>query len=483
MWNRRGAWCRDDTGASSLDYIGALVIVGVLLALVVGSVAPLRRPVAAGLHDAVCAVLQLVGADCGPEPVADGPRDEDFKPAQCKIREDTEKGGSEVKLGWFKVGQEFGFVRQEFSDGTVRLTLVDSASIGAVGGGKDKLFDIGKLGDDAKGATSVEVSGGLKFGYGSTWQFDDAAQAEEFREEIETYAMQQQQLKNNPGIAIWYSLANKWADPPDPAITFAKGSVEAGAQVSLGLKVPTGPAGADGKVPTADPNLGGSLTVKGDYEVLIEKNARTGTTSWSYQLSPQIKGNVQAGILEAEGFAKTSGAFRVTRDAQGQLVSLSFVSTREVGGQTSKGVKLPAAIGGVKGNGSDADGGSTATVTATSLALSTPEERRIAEDWLSGRMEQFSSPLNLTVHTMIPDEPAASGDEFSQLMYERATVSETSYQNVTDVQKFGAEVNLGFKLGFSISLEDSSSVSDESSYLGAPGVDGSRPMLDFAECY
>jgi hypothetical protein len=119
--------------------------------------------------------------------VADGPRDEDFKPAQCKIREDTEKGGSEVKLGWFKIGQEFGFVRQEFSDGTVRLTLVDSASIGAVGGGKDKLFDIGKLGDDAKGATSVEVSGGLKFGYGSTWQFDNAAQAEEFREEIETW--------------------------------------------------------------------------------------------------------------------------------------------------------------------------------------------------------------------------------------------------------------------------------------------------------
>ena len=68
-------------------------------------------------------------------------------------------------------------------------------------------------------------------------------------------------------------------------------------------------------------------------------------------------------------------------------------------------------------------------------------------------------------------------------MYEQAKVSQTVYDNVTDVQEFGAEVNLGFKLGFSVTLEDSHSVASASSYLGAPAAGGTRPMIDFAECH
>jgi hypothetical protein len=473
---------RGDAGAATLDYIGAILVAAIVCGLISVTVAP--APVSAAFRQAVCAILQLVGPGCTPT-VNAGPKDEDFKPAQCKIREDSEKGGSEVKLGWFKIGEEFGFIRQEFSDGKVRLTLVDSSSIGAVGSGKDKLFDIGKLGDNAKGATSVEVAAGLKFGYGSTWQFDDAKQAEHFRGEIEKYAMQQQQMKGEgaPGIAIWNSLTNNWADPPDPTVTFAKASVEASAKASLGLKIPTGPADAKGDIPTADPALGASLTIKGEYEVLIERNAASGTTSWNYQLTPQIKGSANAVVVGAEGSAKSSGSFRVTRNDRGELVSLSFVSTREAGGQINKGAKTPVKVGGVGANGKDADGASNATVTVTTLPLTTDDERRTAQDWLAGNNEQVGSPFKLVLNSLIPDQPPADGDDFARLLYEKATVSQTDYHNVSDVQEFGAEVNLGFKLGFSFTLDNSNSTSTDSAYLGAPGADGTRPMIDFAECY
>jgi hypothetical protein len=475
-----------DVGAASLDYIGAILIAAVICGLVAAGIAPVQ--VSQAFRHAVCTILQVVSADCDPEPV--GTADADFKPQSCKIREDAEKGGTEVKLGWFKIGEDFGFIRQEFSDGTVRLTLVDSASIGAVGSGKEKLFDIGKLGDKAKGGASVEVAAGLKFGYGDTWQFTDAAQERKFRGEIEKYALQQQQLQHasSPGgaagIALWNSLTNNWADPPDPTITFAKGSLEASAKGSLGLKIPTGPADAKGKIPTADPNLGGSLTLKGEYEVMIEKNATAGTTSWSYQLTPQIKAAGSAVVVGGEIYRKRSGSFKVTRNDKGELVSLSFVSTRDGGDQVSLGLKSPVAAGSAKakGNGKIGEGESRATVTSTTLTVTNDEERRIAEEWMSGHFEQFSSPLDLTFNTLIPTRPAPPGDEFNQLLYEKAVVSQINYDNVSDVQEFGAEVNLGFKLGFSFTLENSSSTVGDATYLGAPGADGDRPMVDFAEC-
>lgn len=484
MGNRRLVGRGRDTGAATLDYVAVIVLISMVCAVVAVTIKPAEVSTAA--RAAVCRFLQVAGIDCA-DPVATGPTDEEYKPSACKIREQSELGGAEVKIAWFKMGEEYGFIRQEFSDGTVRLTLVDSASIGAVGSGKEKLFDIGKLGDAAKGGASVEVEGGLKFGYGSTWQFKDASQEKEFRGEIEKYAVQQLQYRQQGGgwVQVIDGITGNIADPPDPNITFSKASLGASLAASLGVKVPTGaPKDADGKLPTVDPSLGGSFTVQGDYEVLMEKNATAGTTSWSYQLTPQVKGSVNAGVYGAEGWAKSSGGFRVTRNDKNELVSLSFVSTREIGGNVSTGGKLPGAVGPVTGaNGKDADGGSKATVTVTTLPLATAEDRRIAQDWLAGTTEQLSSPFNLTVDTMIPSEPDAGGDDFKQLLYQKALVSQTDYANVSDVQKFGAEVNFGFKLGFSFSLDNSSSTSTGSSYLGAPVAGGSRPMRDFSECY
>lgn len=429
--------------------------------------------------------LLLGGEDCGGD-VPPSLTDEDFKPVQCKLREDSEKAGSEVKIAWFKIGQEFGFIRQEFSDGSVRLTLVDGASIGAVGGSKDKLFDIGKLGDSGKGAASVEVAAGLKFAYGSTWQFKDADESEKFRGEIEKYAMQQQQLRHSGGggvgIAIYNSLTDNWADPPDPAITFGSIGFEASLKGALGLKIPTGPAGTGGKVPTADPNVGAALTIKGDYQVLTERNARTGTTSWVYQLSGEGTLSGNAVVAGGELGGRTTGAVRVTRNEKGELVSLGFISTREGSATTTVGGKSPVDVKGVKGNGKDSDKNSRATVTVTTLPLDSAADRAIAQRWLSGADEQFGSPLRMAAQTLVPDRPAEPGDEFGRLLHERATVARTTYDNVTDLQEFGAELNLGWKFGFKVSMQDTESVAAESTYLGAPGSGGIRPMLPFEEC-
>ena len=261
-------------------------------------------------------------------------------------------------------------------------------------------------------------------------------------------------------------------------------SVEASLKGALNAKAVTGPPSAPGKDPqTADPNLGISLTVAGDYEVVVEHNRKAGTISYSYQLSATGTAAGNAVVVGGEAAGKTTGAFKVTRNDKGEIVQLSFVSTREGSLQGSVNGKLPEAVGNVSGaNGKDGTTHAQATVTTTTLDLTDPADRVIAQNWLSGSTEQIGSPFNLTHSTMVPDRAPADGDPFQQLMYEKAKVSQVSYDDVTDVQKFGLEINAGFKMGFELSLENKTSTVDDSTYLGAPGDDGTRPMVDFTAC-
>jgi hypothetical protein len=458
--------------------------------MVVGGVAVAANGahVSSMASSAVCTILDLAGGNCGATtPGAAPPKNEDFKPAACKVREDSEKAGSKVTIAWFSIGKEYGFIEQKFSDGSVRLTMVDTASLGATGSGKEKLFDIGKLGDNGKAGAKVEVAAGLKFGYGDTWSFPNEGEMNKFRDEIEKYQMQQIQMENAGegafGIALWNSITDNWADPPDPTITFAKTSVEASLKGALGLKIPTGPAAKPGdNPPTADPNLGGSLTLKGEYEVLLEHNEKAGTTSWTYQLTGTgtLAGN--AGLVGGELGGKTAGAFKVTRNDKGELVSLSFISTREGSAQGNKNGKSPVAIKGSKASGKDGTTYGQAEVTTTTLDLTNAEDRAVAQAWLSGNNEQFGSPFDLTYSTLVPDKPPAAGDTFGQLMYEKAKVAQVHYDNITDIEQFGLEVNLGWKFGFDVSLENSTSQASGAEYLGAPADGGVRPMVDYTEC-
>ena len=220
--------------------------------------------------------------------------------------------------------------------------------------------------------------------------------------------------------------------------------------------------------------------------MLREKDTKAGTTSWTYQLSAE--GAVEGSAIAVNGglSGKTGGALKVTRDKDNQLVSLSFISTREGSAEGSVGVKGGAEKGEKSGEGTGMAGLGVgkATVTETTLELDNPADRATAQTWLSGSTEQVSSPFSLSVNSLIPSSVEdAGGGDFGKLLYEKARVSQSAYRNITNQREFGASLNLGFELGASYTQENGTSTAVGSTYLGAPDVNGRRPMVDFKQCY
>ncbi|HEX8497923.1 MAG TPA: hypothetical protein VF661_12075 [Actinomycetales bacterium] len=477
-WSSR---VRDDDGAASVEQTGtvalaALVVVGVILA--VSGVGP-----GSVGSEAVCRVRAAVGLGaCAPgqgAPLTDA----DYEPTNCKVREESESGGYEVSYGFFSVGEEYGFIEQTFSDGTVRHTLVDKASLGAKFEGAK--FDVGKIAADGTGNKGqIEVAAGLKFAYGTTWQFKDADEAESFRGEIEKYQIQMMQMRGRggAGIAIWNSLTDNWADPPDPAITYASAGFEASAKGALGLNLGTGGTSASGTPSTADPNIGADLTIKGDYQVIIENNSRDDTRSYTYQISGSAKGTATA-VTETVGYGgTTTGAMKVTRNDEGELVSITYITTREHGATEGSSGKSPVEVGSTTGKAKEGTETTTADVTTTTVKFDTPEKRVLGDQYLSGANEQFGSPLSMTYQSVVPSTAPADGNAWEQFMYENATVAQTTYENIKNVEEFGAKISLGLKFGATVKLESSDSQVQDASYLGAPRGDGTRPLVPFTAC-
>ncbi|MBT0772642.1 hypothetical protein KIH74_27105 [Kineosporia sp. J2-2] len=478
----RNRHARSDAGAATLEQVGLVSAVAVVIGAVALAMAPQR--IASEATRAVCLAFTLGQADCGSGATDDVVTDESFKPTECRVREQTEKVGTVIDIGFVSMGKEYGFARQEMADGKVQLTAVGTDSVGVTGGPDGKTFDIGRIGSEV-GELEGEGSGTFKIGYGDTWEFDSAAEADQFQDDINEYASMKSWESGPDGLG--YIIMNKitgYPEVPQPTTRITKMSGDAGIQAGLQVKLQDVPttsgADADAEEPEGlDPNVGGTLEIKGEYEVTQETKTN-GDNSWTYQLSGELKGEASVVAVGGEASGKSTGAFKVTRDKDGNLTELSFVSTREGTLQANTGAKAATADG--EATGKDGSAFTTATVTTTTLKLDDAADRKIAQDWLSGNNEQFGSPFELTYDTMVPSKEAAADDLFGQLMYGKGTVSQVQYEGVKNVEEFGAEINLGWKFGAKISSENGSNQTVNATYLGAPTTDGTRPMLQYSEC-
>jgi hypothetical protein len=468
-----------DEGAATLEQVAATAAAAVLVVMV------LLAAGSAGLGtEFVRRVCQVVtGGDCGAPQAVPQPQDEEFIPPPCMLAEDGESAGYTVKIAFVEIGEEYGFIRQEFADGTVRLTAVDSATIGLVKSGDTKFIDLGKLGDDAEGGVSVEVGGGLTFGYGDTWAFDSAAQEQAMRAQLDDYLIQQQQLRRDShgGYALWLWISNGYVDPPkDPGVSFSKISLDGSFSAAFGLQAPTGgtdPAGNDRYI---DPNIGVALTLDAGYEVVVEHDREAGTQSYTYSLSGSAAAEANMVVGSGEISGTTTGSFQITRNSRGEIVEISMVSTRE--GGISGGLEVKNPVSGTKVDGG-ADGGrgsTSATVTTTTLTIDDAADRAIVEGWLTSNNEQFGTPLRLTATSLVPDRDVP-GDPFQNLLYRKATVSQVGYDNVADVRNFGLDIKAGWEFGFAVNLSNTSSTARDPMYLGAPR-NGTRSLLVDTTC-
>jgi hypothetical protein len=144
---------RCDRGQASLEYLG-------LVALIVVVLGALAVPAAAGRDLAGGVVRQVHRALCV---VRGGECENDRRP--CVVASEERSGGWHVNVGIFRVGRERMIIRERHSDGTFATTEVRDWRSGLeVGVGADAAFSIGSrriaAGATARAAGLVRLGGG-----------------------------------------------------------------------------------------------------------------------------------------------------------------------------------------------------------------------------------------------------------------------------------------------------------------------------------
>lgn len=462
-----------ERGAGTVENLGVVMVAAILVLALVAGFASFRYAdqIAAAFCRVVAAIEGGSGASCGTAPLPAGePTDEDFQPPMCLLNETSESYSSEIKIAFVTVGENSGFIVQQYGeDGPVKLTVTDGGSLGAEGGIGAK-FNIGNLGSETKAGADVDFGGGLTFGYGDTWEFESQAEYEEMREQLDTYLIQQEQLKHEGG-ALAIKASGGFVDAPqDPAVSFTTMGLEAGVDAGIGLAEPTGRTDDQGEAEYLDPNVGAFLSLDGSGEVITETNYETGEVSYTYQLTGGGELGAQMVAGEGSGELEGTGAFKVTRDSAGEVTGIEF---KTVGAGSWGGRLGNDTFDQASGGAGTADGSSTMTTTRLEVD---DDNRDVVDSWLADRGDALRVPLS----AVVPDQP--SDDPFEQLLYEQATMSQVEYENIRDGFAFGGAVKLGLGLGFSISAEEATATAADAWFLGAPGTDGARSLVDDTEC-
>lgn len=482
---RRG----DDQGQNQLEYIGLAVLVGVLV--VVLAAVPAFSALAPKFKQAVCRVL---GKQCGASGehggLPEARSDKYYKPILCMKARQEEVAGGKISLGFIEIGEKFGLIRREMANGQVWLTFTDTASIKAETGAGGKL-KLGKGFDD-----KVEVSGGLRVGYGDTWVFDSPEEAKKFRDDLRELKTREYARRFNPRAGLGYAIQDlvdgDTPHPPDPNITFGKVGYEVAAEAALGTKYTSSTGkhakgrGRHRKPTTIDLNTGVHLevNVKGDVTVADRHLRGEHTRAWTYKFTGNLTGRGQVAGIGGEYTRTQTGAMRIVRNEKGELARIDFINLTESGVGASFGHQQKTGKG-KSGKGRAKHIPTDVNVTTTRLPIKSNQQRRVAEEWLDangGKVGAVIGSMSLAFDDKVKTTaPGPEASAFNQLLYREAKVMKVDYNKVTNVQKFGAEIKAGWTFGFEMRMESSDQHSYDARYLGAPR--GSRrDYVDFPQC-
>lgn len=482
----------DDRGATSADYLGTLVVIAAIIGALSGT--EIGGKVFEGIQVAICRIAG--GGDCaggGPQDEAgadDAPRtDKDFEPQLCNTANSEDKAGSEIKIGWFTLGNEYGFQQKEFRtpDGETRvyLTFTDAASVGAKGSKPG--LKIGKLGTE-----KVELAGGIKVTNGDTWIFDSPEDAESFRDDLEELKAWEYSMKYGGGMGgpnIYGSY--KWAEKHEEIerklgqqhISFGRIGLEGSADLALKkAKVDEGALSAE---------LGGKFRIAPEATVTNNNASKPPTRSYTYQFQLEYAAGAKIGAGPAEtkleGGQVRTGTMTVTRYEDGSLARVDMTQSVETKGSDSG--KITVGGGDNKGSAQGSEKDRTIETTTNSLVFppgdgpggATKADRDVAESWLDGNGDN-TAPFTYLFGDQAPTKQPGADDPFGRLMYDKGVSSRTEHTGITDAQEYGFEVNLGLSLGAKVVLESSEQRLESAEFLGAPKPDGTRSYLPYSYC-
>lgn len=470
-----------ERGAATIEQLGTVVIVALLFAAALLGFSTYGPR----LEQALCQLATGIGVSAGscdgvtvPQ-ATDGPTDEDFRPPVCMLQENSTQTNAEVKIAFVTIGDNAGFVVQEFSDGTVQVTATDGGSLGAEGGVGGSIG-----GKDSGLGASLDFGGGVTFDAGDTWKFDSMDQWEAMEGDLNAYLAQQVQIQNAgegaAGLHLWLWLSDGYLDPPRaPEQTTTTIGWEAAVEGQLGARynVP----GQDGKDDTLlDLNMGlyGEGEIGGD--VVFTQNSETGETSKTYGFTMSGEAGVNALILDGGAAGEVKGAYKVTEDAKGNIISVEFMRESAGGIDLEMGVGTPGGMDN-GGNVGLTGGQDERTILTTTIDV-TEENRDVVESWLGASNANALGGGGVLISPNLFDPSVPAQDPFSQLLYEEGLHSRQVYENVSDGWSFGLEFALGLKFGASFGNEETETTIQQAGFLGAPGTDGVRPMVPDETC-
>lgn len=471
---------RRDGGAGSAEYAGLVVLAALILGVLVPIVAaPLRDNIAYEL----CKIFHP-----GDEGACTSPADKKYKPTTCTLSTSTKNYDASVDVEFVRVGKGLSFVRTTTvgNDGkkTVTLTAVDNTKLGVqagIGAGWSKKG--GQLGGNG------EVSADVKIGIGDSWTFKDEngnsaeSQADKFTSGITEHAV----IKSaeHSGVVGWVGGhvydAVAGPDIPKPDVSRYELSVNGSASASAGLGLGTK------KQPSSTPPKGwrnkfnekhdersgrgfkplsGGVSIDGSVKGIVEQYTddhkdNRGGSAVTLQLTGGGSAYENHLVDGHKANANFTGAIKVTKDKNGQIIGLDLTRMKTVGGEAQ-------------------------TVT-THLPLDNDADRQAVRDYLLSDVgtKTGQTALNLTWDDLAPtDPPGPDANPLQKLLYNKGQTTKQNYSDNATKNGFSGGVKAGPEatLGFDLSATGDVQNLKNAQYLGAPGADGVRRYQDYREC-
>jgi hypothetical protein len=460
-----------DSGVSMVEWGAALFLIAAILVALAAATLP--RTVTDGVVSAICKVFTAGTGDCAiPGEGSEGDPNEAFRPDSCDAATSVRSGEASLAVSipetpiQVRVAEDLVFTQTTNSEGQVTVTAVNGQS-----GGVQIASPEGPAGEGNNVSGSAGVN--LRLAAGDGWIFENQEEADEFLDDIRRRAIAEAVVPGPSGFGDWAMdriedvgdavgaegiVDDLIGDVPDPDIQRNELEINANAGFTAALgNITPGVEVNDGQPQVGlDPNTARAyVSIDGRARVIREENEEQGTTSDTFQ----IRGGARAGYDtrytdNEEARAIAEGAVRLTRNEDGELVSLTLQQTSIINGR--------------------------ATVTTTELPLETDRERRIVQENLGGVVERGAQTLQLTWDDMAPTgDPGPNASPLQRLLYDQGRTHRVNYDYDSETTPYdtGTPVVTG---GFTYVSADQEVRDAE--YLGAPTQAG-RPWLDFPQCH
>jgi len=301
-----GRALKSERGLATSEYAGILAIVAVIFLGIFAL--GLEGKVGSTVETALC---QIFGGECGDTPTAQTPE-------KCLTGQSTTTANANVFIAFVQVDKDSILIREDFSDGSSKFTIVDNTEAAGelFAGAKAKA---GKYGVN----WSAEAMAGVGLAGGKVFEFDNPDDADKFQEAVQAAGGFDGILRDlasyddeiplvgwdNPLGGINDSVLDLVGiddngDLPEPTETYVEGKAFL-----------NGSAGAGAGLGVLDADIKGLIEGAGVVKV-VSSGENEGDVEFTVKLEGEVNGNVTAATLGAGAAGKSEFTATISLDAQ-----------------------------------------------------------------------------------------------------------------------------------------------------------------------